>query len=80
MRKEHLLPVDAIAQGERGLVLGIEGAKPGFLQTTPWYSSSPWREAVTNGRVRAHLRLEGELSVGAARRSIEDRGRSIGLR
>jgi len=80
MRKERILPVDAIAQGKTGLVLGIEGAEPGFLQTTPWFSSSPWREAVTNGRVRAHLRNGVELSSGPARTSIEGPGRSIGHR
>jgi type IV secretion system protein VirD4 len=78
MRKERILPVDAIAQGGTGLVIGIEGAKPGFLQTTPWYSSSPWREAVINGRVRAQLRAGPELSPGPARRSIE--GPSLGRR
>src|SRR5208283_1106644 len=53
MRKDRILPVDAIARGHPGCVLGVEGAEPGFLQMTPWYSSSPWREAVTDGRARA---------------------------
>ena len=48
MRKDRILPVDAVARGHDGCVLGIEGAEPGFLRMTPWYSSSPWREAVMN--------------------------------
>jgi len=52
-RKERLLPVDAIARGHPDHVLGIEGAEPGFIRMTPWYSSSPWREAAMNGRVHA---------------------------
>ena len=50
MRKDRILPVAAIARGHRGCMLGIEGAEPGFVQMTPWYSSSPWREAVIEGR------------------------------
>ena len=85
MRKERSLPIDAIAQGEAGLVLGIEGATPGYLQATPWYSSSPWRETVINGRIRAHARRGPELPGSNARTSIarastEGRGRSIGPR
>ena len=63
MRKERLLPVDAIARGRPGCVLGIEGVEPGFLQTTPWHSISPWREAVMDGRARARERAEPTLTL-----------------
>ena len=56
MRKDRILPVAAIAQGHRGCMLGIEGAEPGFVQMTPWYSSSPWREAVMAGRTWVRAR------------------------
>jgi len=70
MRKERILPVDAIAQGLPGRILGLEGARAGFLQMTPWYSTSPWREAVMDGRAGIH-----ELRGSALRPPL---GRDIG--
>jgi type IV secretory pathway TraG/TraD family ATPase VirD4 len=62
VRKDRILPVDAVARGHHGCVLGIEGAEPGFLRLTPWYSSSPWREAVMNGRTHALGRADMALA------------------
>ena len=69
MRKERILPVDAIAQGQPGRILGLEGARAGSLQLTPWYSTSPWREAVMDGQARVN-----ELTVATNPLS---RGRDI---
>ena len=74
MRKDRILPVDAIARGHPGCVLGIEGAEPGFLQMTPWYSSSPWREAVLDGRARGSQAARGS-DVRCAGPSCHDRSR-----
>ena len=46
-----LAPGRAIARGHDGCILGIEGAEPRFLAMTPWYSTSPWREAVIEARL-----------------------------
>jgi hypothetical protein len=77
-RKERSLPVDAIARGRPGLILGIEGAEPGSLRMTPWFSSSPWREAVLDGRARAR-QGQGAVLPGVAVRALPERGRSLGL-
>ena len=79
MRKDHILPVDAIARGHRGCVLGIEGAEPGFLQMTPWYSSSPWREAVIDGRARVRERHGAVISATPVRAVTSGRDRTVGL-
>jgi type IV secretory pathway TraG/TraD family ATPase VirD4 len=79
MRKDRILPVDEIARGHRGCVLGIEGAKPGFVQMTPWYSSSPWREAVIEGRASV-LTRQAELSSVPIRAVTQARDRAIGFR
>jgi nitroimidazol reductase NimA-like FMN-containing flavoprotein (pyridoxamine 5'-phosphate oxidase superfamily) len=79
MRKDHILPVDAIARGHRGCVLGIEGAEPGFLQMTPWYSSSPWREAVIDGRARVLERHGAVISATPVRAVTSGRDRTVGL-
>jgi type IV secretory pathway TraG/TraD family ATPase VirD4 len=55
-RRDRILPVDAIARGQPDCLLGMEGAVPGFLHATPWFSSSPWREVVMGGRSRAVAR------------------------
>ena len=77
-RKERALPVDAIAHGCPGLVLGIEGAEPGSLRMTPWFSSSPWRETVLEARTRAQ-QLQGVGAPGVAVRAISSRGRAVGI-
>jgi len=79
MRKDRILPVDAIARGHPGCVLGVEGAEPGFLQMTPWYSSSPWREAVTDGRARALKRHGVVMSPAPVRAVAAGRDRTAGL-
>ncbi len=79
MRKDRVLPVDAIARGRQGCVLGIEGAEPGFLQMTPWYSSSPWREAVLDGRARALERHRSAAPAVSVRALAPGRGRTVGL-
>ena len=78
-RKERLLPVDAIARGRPGCILGLDGTEPGFLRMTPWYSSSPWRDAVMDGRVRARARYGLSMSLEAApgARSIRGRTREL---
>ena len=78
-RKERALPVDAIARGKRGLVLGIEGADPGQMEMTPWYSSSPWREAVADSRVLARRRYGAEISAVPVRDATSARERTLGL-
>ncbi len=78
-RSDRLLPVSAIARGRPGYILGMEGAEPGCLQMTPWYSSSPWREAVSYGATRSQARTR--TVVGAAPVPAITRGheRSVGL-
>lgn len=51
-RRERSFPVDSIAVGEPGCLLGVEGAKPGFIAMTPWFSTSPWREVILEGRAK----------------------------
>ena len=80
MCKERVLPVDAIARGHPGCMLGIEGAEPGFLRMTPWYSSSPWREAVMDGRWHARERHGVVMSAGPVRAVTSGRDRTVGLR
>jgi type IV secretion system protein VirD4 len=58
LRSERRLPVEAIARGHAGCVLGFEGVEPGFLQLTPWHATSPFREAVRDGRARSRGRTE----------------------
>ena len=58
LRSKRRLPVDAIARGHAGCVLGFEGVEPGFLQLTPWHATSPFREAVRDGRARSRGRTE----------------------
>lgn len=76
MRKERLLPADAIARGQPEQILGIEGAAPGPLEMTPWYSSSPWREAVAAGRSLAAGRLNAALPPAETRRVALGRWRA----
>ena len=77
MRKDRLLPVDAIARGHPGCVLGIDGAEPGFLRMTPWWSSSPWREAVLESQTRAR---EGHgVLIGNRQLHAVSSGRKRGL-
>ncbi len=64
LRKERWLPVDAIARGYDGCILGIEGARPRFLAMTPWHSTSPWREAVIEARSRARDRHGLAVAAG----------------
>ncbi len=78
MRKDRILPVDAVARGHHGCVLGIEGAEPGFLQMTPWYSSSPWREVVMNSRAHVLARHGVAIPTPAVRAIISGRDRTIG--
>ena len=75
-RKERRYPVDRIARGAPGCLLGIEGAEPGFMRMTPWHSSWPWREAVLDSRARARERF-GPV---AARELGAVRDRSLGRR
>jgi type IV secretory pathway TraG/TraD family ATPase VirD4 len=77
MRKERALPVDAIARGHRGLILGIEGAEPGSLRMTPWFSSSPWREAVMQGRAQARGVYRSAVAEVAVKDVDFARGRSM---
>jgi len=79
-RKERRFPVDAIARGEPGCILGIEGAEPGFMRMTPWHSSWPWREAVLDGRARARQRFGPQMPTGPARALTVGRERSFGPR
>ena len=79
MRKDRILPVDAVARGHQGCVLGIEGAEPGFLQMTPWYSSSPWREAVMDGRAHALRQQAMVMPTPAVRAITSGRDRTAGL-
>jgi type IV secretory pathway TraG/TraD family ATPase VirD4 len=65
MRKDRILPVD--------------GAEPGFLQMTPWYSSSPWREAVIDGRARVLERHGAVISATPVRAVTSGRDRTVGL-
>ena len=69
MRKERRLPVDAIARGIAGCILGIEGAQPGFIRMTPWYSTSPWREAVRQARTLAR-EPQGPAATSSAVRAL----------
>ncbi|MGO9964855.1 MAG: type IV secretory system conjugative DNA transfer family protein [Acidimicrobiales bacterium] len=78
MRKDRILPPDAVARGHPGYVLGIEGAEPGFLQMTPWYSSSPWREAVRNGRAHVLERQQMGIPTTAVRAITSGRERTVG--
>jgi type IV secretory pathway TraG/TraD family ATPase VirD4 len=78
MRKDRILPVDAVARGHHGCVLGIEGAEPGFLQMTPWYSSSPWREVVMNSRAHVLARHGVAIPTPAVRAITSGRDRTIG--
>jgi type IV secretory pathway TraG/TraD family ATPase VirD4 len=81
VRKDRVLPPDAIAQGRHGHVLGIEGARPGFMRTTPWYETSPWREATTLSREEVRERQSPTNRVEAASRSqLGTPQRSIGHR
>lgn len=52
-RKERALPVDSVARGKPGCLLGIEGAEPGFIAMTPWFSASPWRDVILEARERS---------------------------
>ncbi|HLN04843.1 MAG TPA: TraM recognition domain-containing protein [Acidimicrobiales bacterium] len=79
-RRERRLPVDAIARSHPGCVLGIEGAAPGFLRMTPWYSSSPWREAVMDGRGRVRQRLGAVTAAETVRAITSGHDRTLGLR
>jgi len=78
-RKDRILPVDAIARGHPGCMLAIEGAEPGFVQMTPWFSSSPWREAVIDGRARASKRHGMVISATPVRTVTSGRDRTLGL-
>jgi len=78
-RKDRVLPVDAIARGHLGCVLGIEGAEPGFLRMTPWYSSSPWREAVMDGRAHVLQRHAAVTPTAAVRAITSGHDRTAGL-
>jgi len=75
MRKDRALPADAVARGHPGLILGIEGAEPGFLRMTPWFSSSPWREAVMGGRAWARERSGAVMPAVAVRAVTSGHGR-----
>jgi type IV secretory pathway TraG/TraD family ATPase VirD4 len=74
MRKERLVPVDAIARGRPGQILGLEGVQPGLLEMTPWYSSSPWRDAVISGRVLTAGRNRAAIAAGPLRGLDRARG------
>ena len=65
LRSTRRLPVDAIARGHAGCVLGFEGVEPGFLQLTPWHATSPFREAVRDSRARSR--------ANAPRRSLPEK-------
>ncbi len=78
MRKERILPVDAIARGLPGRVLGIEGARAGSLQMTPWYSSSPWRETIRGGLAHTRAQHCPDLVVPAGREIKTATGRFFG--
>jgi len=78
-RKDRLLPVSAIARGHPGCVLGIEGAEPGFLRMTPWYSSSPWREAVSHGKERLGARTRILVTATPVPAITPRHDRSLGL-
>lgn len=45
-RRTRRLPPDAIARPRAGTALVVLGAMPLVLELTPYYSSSPWREAI----------------------------------
>jgi hypothetical protein len=75
MRKDRALPADAVARGHPGLILGIEGAEPGFLRMTPWFLSSPWREAVMGGRAWARERSGAVMPAVAIRAVTSGHGR-----
>jgi type IV secretory pathway TraG/TraD family ATPase VirD4 len=79
MRKERILPVDAIARGHPGCMLGIEGATPGFVQMTPWYASSPWREAVSAGRSEVRGRQTVEVHGARAATITRTRESTVGF-
>jgi type IV secretory pathway TraG/TraD family ATPase VirD4 len=80
MRKERILPIDAIAQGNPQCILGIEGARPGFVRMTPWYSSSPWREAVSAGRSHALARQVSTPVEVRSKALASIRGLTVGPR
>jgi type IV secretion system protein VirD4 len=61
-RRQRVLPVDAIARGMPGRVLGVDGAVPGFLRTTPWFTTSPWREVVLDARAREAARAQSGIA------------------
>ncbi len=47
LRREPVLPIDAIAKGRPGMALVVANLeKPKWAHTTPWYSSEPWRTIV----------------------------------
>ncbi len=79
-RKERLLPVSAIARGRPGCILGIEGAEPGFLWMTPWYSSSPWREAVSFGRERLTAGTRSVVTAGSVPAITPGHDKTLGIR
>lgn len=79
-RKERSLPVSAIARGFPGCVLGIEGTEPGFLRATPWFSSSPFREAVLDARTRSHTRFGVPTPADSLGAALSGRARAIETR
>jgi len=79
MRKDRILPVDEIARGHRGCVLGIEGAKPGFVQMTPLV----FELAVARGRHRGPGERSdptGGALLGSDPSGHQARDRAIGFR
>jgi type IV secretion system protein VirD4 len=53
-RRVPRLPVDAISRGRPGQALLLDGADPpSWVELTPWYATSPWREAVSPTTVSA---------------------------
>ena len=78
MRKERILPVDAIARGMPGRMLGIEGAHAGSLQMTPWYSTSPWRETVTSALTSTRGHRGPVVALSPSREHKAATGRFIG--
>ncbi len=62
-RKEPALPKDQIARGVNGHVLVIvPELNPYYVQSIPWYATSPFKEVVSNSR-KMLIQQSGDLAV-----------------
>ena len=77
-RRARVLPVEVVASGVEGHAVALDGARPGFVRLTPWYSTSPWRSAVSAPPGRGAWRGRDALPPGGLEaRSTPDRATGL---